>query len=354
MPILHAVIQTNGQQADFAAGSYSFRQAIDYEGRPNTDVRLGLIRLTIVGEAAAWALWEQWMLDPHRRQSGRLVFYQNEGQTAKTVVFYDAFCVHYECRFDARGQNGHGSFETEIHLSAAAEEVQGQFSEAHSVIPWAADQATRLRALTKPADPLPSLALKASPTLSAPVVPPVPAALAAPALEQLPAPEKKIGLQESMAEIREKYGEAGVRLVQATEAETQRVLSTQSNAERGPVLSGIIDPTTGNIFYGQNTNTPPPNLHPLLKDRLKAYLRATNGKTPENLGVAGAHSEIYAFDQALKAREQHTGRPATEQELAGFLLHNRSLRGKTKGIGVPPRCTNCAILTEGITVIGNN
>ncbi|UOQ72681.1 type VI secretion system tube protein TssD [Hymenobacter cellulosilyticus] len=352
MPILDAEIQVAGVRAPFAAGSFSFSQLTDYQGRPSTDVQLGLIKLTLVGEAASWSIWEEWMLDSYRRQSGRLVFYHEEGQTAKTVVFYDAFCVHYEGRFDARGQNGKGSFRTILHLSAAAEEVQGQFTEAHSTIPWATDEATRKRALTKPASLRPTPGLKASavqPLPSAPATAPVAAQSAQP-----PATAKKIGLQQSLEEIRAQYGEAGVRVVEHTEAEALRVLSTQSNAERGPVLSGIIDPTTGNIFFGQNTDTPPPNLHSLLGKRLEAYLKATNGKTPENLGVAGAHSEIYALDQALKAREKHTGRPVTQQDLAGFLLHNRSLRGSTKGVGVPPRCTNCAILTDGLTVIGNN
>ena len=161
MPILPAQIQVGGRTAPFATGSFSFWQITDYEGRPSTDVRLGLIELTLVGEEAAWVFWEEWMLDAHRRQSGRLIFFQNEDQKAKTVVFYDAFCVHFECRFDARGYNGKGSFEVELNLSAAAKEVQGQFSEAHSVIPWAADKDTRYRALTKPAEYLPSTALAA-------------------------------------------------------------------------------------------------------------------------------------------------------------------------------------------------
>jgi len=173
MPILHAEIQVAGVQAPFAAGSFSFQQGTDYVGRPSTDVRVGLIRLTLVGEAASWLLWEEWMLDAYRRLSGRLVFHQNEGQTAKTVVFYDAFCVHYECRFDARGHNGQGSFKTEIHLSAAAEEVQGQLTEAHSVIPWPTDEATRRRALTKPSDLVPSASLAVSKLASLPT-PPVP------------------------------------------------------------------------------------------------------------------------------------------------------------------------------------
>lgn len=171
MPILHAQIQVGGRTAPFAAGSFSFWQITDYEGRPSTDVRLGLIELTLVGEEAAWVFWEEWMLDAHRRQSGRLIFFQNEDQKAKTVVFYDAFCVHFECRFDARGYNGKGSFEVELNLSAAAKEVQGQFSEAHSVIPWAADKDTRYRALTKPAEYRPSSRLAAKALGSAPEPP---------------------------------------------------------------------------------------------------------------------------------------------------------------------------------------
>jgi hypothetical protein len=183
MPILHAEIQVGGRQVPFVAGSFSFWQLTDYIGRPSTDVRLGLIELTLVGEAATWGFWEDWMLDAHRRQSGRLIFFQNEDQKAKTVIFYEAFCVHYTCRFDARGADGQGSFEVELNLSAAAKEVQGQFSEAHSVIPWDADKDTRYRALTKPTEYLPSAALAAykaatSPTKAADLVPDA-AALAA-------------------------------------------------------------------------------------------------------------------------------------------------------------------------------
>ena len=197
MPILHAEIQVAGRQAPFVAGSFSFWQITDYEGRPSTDVRLGLIELTLIGEQAAWGFWEDWMLDSYRRQSGRLVFFQNEGQTAKTVIFYDAFCVHYECRFDARGRDGQGSFETEINLSAAAKEVQGQFSEAHSVIPWAADPATRYRALSKPAEYLPSVALAAT---GVPAVPEYKAgvnkaALAAPAADRPASPLRTVEME---------------------------------------------------------------------------------------------------------------------------------------------------------------
>jgi hypothetical protein len=316
-------------------------------------VRLGLIKFVIVGEAAIWSMWENWMLDHFRRQSGQLVFFQGEGHTAKTVVFYDACCVYYQCRFDARGQNGQASFEIEIHLSAAAIAVDGKFTEAHSLIPWVTDAATRRRALSMPMSQAPTVGLLSTPSQ------PVPNSLSVDkdleqAVTAVVAEEKHIGLQESEAEIRSKYGEAGVTLVKQIEARALEILATQSNSERGPVLSGVMDAKTGVIYHGQNTNSAPADLHPLLKDRLDHYDKVTVGQAPINLGVPGAHSEIHALNQAIKARERITGVPVTEKDLSDFLLHNRSLRGKTKGIGVPPRCTNCVVLTYGITVIGNN
>jgi hypothetical protein len=167
VPILYAEIQVANVGATFGVGSYSFEQIIDYQGRPSTDVRVGLIKLTFTGLEAVWPLWVKWMLDHYRRLSGRLVFYQGEGQTAKTLVFYDGACVHYECRFDARGHAGQSSLEVDIHITAAAVEVDGQHTAAHSMIPWPTDHVTSFRALTKPADPLSSPQLRAQGTPTA-------------------------------------------------------------------------------------------------------------------------------------------------------------------------------------------
>ena len=53
--------------------------------------------------------------------------------------------------------------------------MQGQFSEAHSIIPWATDEATRKRALTKPIDQLPSASLTANQAARPALATPLPA-----------------------------------------------------------------------------------------------------------------------------------------------------------------------------------
>lgn len=131
-----------------------------------------------------------------------------------------------------------------------------------------------------------------------------------------------------------------------------------SLSKRGPVLSAIYDPKTGKTFYGQNFNMKKAadrlkfkkfkeNLHPLLKDRLENHnVIDPTGKA----GTPGAHSEIQALDQALKAREAATGKPVTKADLADFQLHNRGMTTHAPNVPVP-RCPHCAALTEGVTFI---
>lgn len=115
-----------------------------------------------------------------------------------------------------------------------------------------------------------------------------------------------------------------------------------------------MDPQTGEIFYGLNQGKVPTDLHPLMQQRLNAYLEATEGVTPARAGIPGSHSEISALDQAIKAREARTGITVTASDLPDFLLHNRSLIGERRVIGIPPRCANCAAITNGVKVIGGD
>ncbi|MET3132253.1 hypothetical protein AAKU55_002525 [Oxalobacteraceae bacterium GrIS 1.11] len=127
-----------------------------------------------------------------------------------------------------------------------------------------------------------------------------------------------------------------------------------SRSQRGPVLTGVMDPHTGEIFYGLNQGKIPTDLHPLMQQRLDAYLEATGGVTPPRAGIPGSHSEISALDQAIKAREALTGIPVVDSDLSNFLLHNRALIGERSIIGIPPRCANCAAITNGVQVIGGD
>jgi YwqJ-like deaminase len=185
------------------------------------------------------------------------------------------------------------------------------------------------------------------------------------------ATDKPRGMPLGMKQVREQYGEHGVNTVERTQQKAQDIIdSGASKRSRGPVVSGITDPATGKTYFGQNFTEKERNnldfmasfkeqLHPLLKERLETHTqKLETGKVkaefPTDLdkgGIPGTHSEVQALDQALKAREVHTGNPITEAELSSFLLHNRSLNNVT---GVPPRCAHCWHLTDGITVIGND
>jgi RHS repeat-associated protein len=146
------------------------------------------------------------------------------------------------------------------------------------------------------------------------------------------------------------------RLVELTVREAEAI-STQgspsylSNSKRGPVLTGVMDSQTDEIFFGINADDIPENFHSLLKKRLDDYLVETGGITPLRAGEPGTHSEIYALNRALLARESRLGRLVTEKDLGKFLLHNRGLLGKHRVVGVPPPCQNCAALIKGITLV---
>ena len=134
------------------------------------------------------------------------------------------------------------------------------------------------------------------------------------------------------------------------------LMKTMSLSKRGPVLSAIYDPKTGKTFFGTNFNMRKAadrlefekfkeNLHPLLKKRLENHnLFDHTGKA----GTPGAHSEIRALDEALKAREAATGTKVTEADLSDFQLHNRGMTNHAPNVPVP-RCPHCAALTEGVT-----
>lgn len=161
MPILYAELQIAGRQVACDAASFSFSQATDDKGRPSSVVRVGLLQVIISGEAAGWSLWEEIKFDSYRRESGHLVFFQQEGITARRYTFYDAALVALTFRHDGRGADRQAATQVELHFSAATIELNGIRLEAHSLIPWATDAPTSFRALTKPADPQPSAQLAA-------------------------------------------------------------------------------------------------------------------------------------------------------------------------------------------------
>jgi YwqJ-like deaminase len=196
------------------------------------------------------------------------------------------------------------------------------------------------------------------------------------------ATDKPKGMPLDMKQVREQYGEHGVKTVERTHQRADEIASAyrtskgdKGTSKPGPVLSGVTDPMTGKTYFGQNfkkgeAKSPTflkdlkEDLPEVLKQRLETHMRkvgagevkAENGKSLEMGSVPGSHAEIRALSQAIKAREALIGRPVTEAELPEFLMHNRNLLDKPVPApeGVPPRCVHCWHLTDGVTVIGND
>jgi hypothetical protein len=122
--------------------------------------------------------------------------------------------------------------------------------------------------------------------------------------------------------------------------------ATMSNRKRGPVLTVLKDRKTGQIFEGLNDKKAPSNLHPILKKRLdKFYKEYPSQKDWPHPSDPGTHSEIYALDKALKAREA-AGMKVTEKSLKDFTLYNETLYKKKTGS--VPCCANCTRLLDGV------
>jgi hypothetical protein len=162
VPTLYAELQIAGRQVACDHVSFSFTQTTDDKGRPTSVVRMGLLQVTITGEAAGWSIWEKIKFNPYRRESGHLVFFKNEGITAKRYTFYDAALVELQFHYDGKGTAGkQTATQVELHFSAATIELDGIRLEAHSVLPWETDPQTSFRALTQPPAPSPHLAVGA-------------------------------------------------------------------------------------------------------------------------------------------------------------------------------------------------
>jgi tRNA(Arg) A34 adenosine deaminase TadA len=122
--------------------------------------------------------------------------------------------------------------------------------------------------------------------------------------------------------------------------------ATMSNRKRGPVLTVLKDKKTGKLFEGLNDKQVPSELHPILKKRLdKFHEKYPSKKDWPHPSDPGTHSEIYAIDKALKAREA-AGMKVTEKSLKDFTLYNETLWKKKTGS--VPCCANCTRLIDGV------
>jgi hypothetical protein len=125
-------------------------------------VRIERLKVLLTGEPVGWGIWEELKFDAFRRVSGWVLYFDDAGRTAKRSAFYNAALIELTLYHDGKGLTGQqAATYLELHFSPATVDVDGQRLEAHSVIPWETDLRTSFRALTKPADPVPSAHLAA-------------------------------------------------------------------------------------------------------------------------------------------------------------------------------------------------
>jgi hypothetical protein len=189
VPVLHAEVQVAGLRAPCTRAHHSLLQSVDYQGRPSSTVKAGLIVLVFTGEIALDNLWVELGMDSFRRVGGHVGFFHEEGHTMRRLTFYEAACVFYQVRFDARGRDG-PSLETEVHFSAAAVDFGVAHLENHTRLWWEKNAVTRFNALNKPTALLPSPSLRAQPIPATSLIPPptVSSPIVLPPVATLPAP----------------------------------------------------------------------------------------------------------------------------------------------------------------------
>ena len=110
----------------------------------------------------------------------------------------------------------------------------------------------------------------------------------------------------------------------------------------GPVLAGIYDKQTGNVFFARNhpRGFAPDNLHPELKKAIERMPREVLEIYTKTKG-SGSHAEIFALNDALHSR------PGSQiSDFLGYTI-NSGGRTKTRQMTVP-RCPHCEWITGGI------
>lgn len=95
-----AKFSVDGKEVNVLTCSFSFHQNVDPTGRPSSDVRGGMIHVSV--ESTEDTSMFEWMTDPHGFKSGKIIFYKRDSDSKmKELEFKDASCVEYNESFDA-------------------------------------------------------------------------------------------------------------------------------------------------------------------------------------------------------------------------------------------------------------
>ncbi len=124
-----AKFEVDGKTLNVLNCSFSFHQNVDPTGRPSSDVRGGMIHVTV--ESTEDTSLFEWMTDPHGFKDGKITFYKRDQDSKmKELEFKQASCVEYSESFDAVS-----SSPMSCHFTLSAREVT--IGQAQHANPWA-------------------------------------------------------------------------------------------------------------------------------------------------------------------------------------------------------------------------
>ena len=98
MSSFKGTLKVNGKEFEVISLDYSFNQKTDEKGRPASDVRKGLITISIVGSDDDSLLG--WMIDPYKKTNGSVTLEKiDQASTLKELKFEDGYCVAFDEKF---------------------------------------------------------------------------------------------------------------------------------------------------------------------------------------------------------------------------------------------------------------
>lgn len=112
-----AKLELDGEEINVLDCSFSFRQDMDYTGRPCSKPVGG--RITLLIESTSKTDFLEWMISPTITKKGKITFYRRDNMSSlKNVEFSGAYCVEYSERF-----NSTDSQPLRTHLLLSAKEI---------------------------------------------------------------------------------------------------------------------------------------------------------------------------------------------------------------------------------------
>ncbi len=116
-----AKVDIDGEELNVLDCSFSFKQGVDYTGRPSSKPQGGEICLLI--ESTAKTDFLDWMISSSNTKKGKITFYRRDNMSSlKNLEFNDAYCIEYKEHFNATNEQ---PFITHLVLSAREITIKG-------------------------------------------------------------------------------------------------------------------------------------------------------------------------------------------------------------------------------------